>query len=66
MRTIEGNSDANGSLDKYEPYMQETYPERRQRLAQELADRASVDVKPLLHSENILKIKRMPGNGSFA
>lgn len=43
MRNIEGNSDANGSLDIGQPYMQETYPEMRARLEREMAERAVND-----------------------
>ncbi len=66
MEAINGNSDANGSLDKCAPYMKETYPQRRARLEQEMADRAADEVKPVSSNSPASRIKRMSGNGSFA
>ncbi len=66
MEAINGNSDASGSLDKCVPYMKETYPQRRARLEQEMANRAADQVKPTSDDSASARIKRMPGNGSFA
>lgn len=41
IRTLQGNSDANGSLDKAQPYMKETYTQQRARIAKEMAERAA-------------------------
>jgi len=73
-RSIEGNSDANGSLDIKVPYMTETYAQRRVRLESEIAQRAAAEAKPeqvaseprRMEATLPVKVSRMPGNGSFA
>lgn len=66
METIKGNADANGSLDKAEPYMKETYPQRRLRIERELACRAADQVIIPAAKAQVFPVRRMPGNGSFA